>query len=175
MRRPYWLNRYAQATTNPFLHVEDYVHAIIIFITKNRMTENEEICWLLNVQSPKKGNSKVTHTLWWSTKSVNPIWRPFTFTQFFMYALPIKDLRKIATLFTSHSNNIWLIDAAKDKMLMFFSWRFKHNTTHWFGSHTGMKNYFQIAWETMNVNNIRGMKLLYTKRDKNGRDKMLHR
>ena len=63
MRRPYWLNRSVQATTNPFLQVEDYVHTTIISITENKMVENEEICYSEMCNRLKKGNSEMTHAL----------------------------------------------------------------------------------------------------------------
>ena len=91
---------------------------------------------------------------------------PLTCTPFLTYAFPIKDLRKIAILLASRSK-----DATEDKILMRLSKRFKHSTTHLFNSHIGMKYYFNMSWRIVKVNNIRGMKLLYTNINNIGRDK----
>ena len=58
-------------------------------------------------------------------------------------------------------------------MSMGFSERFRHNTIHWFNSHTGMKYYFDMSWRTVKANNIRGMKLLYTNMNNIRRDKVI--
>ena len=108
------------------------------------------------MQSLKKCNSEMTHALWWTTKSMNPILRLFTSTQFLTYAFPIKDLKKIATIFASRSNNIQSINAAEDKMSMCFSWKFRHNTTNWFALHTGMKSYFQMHGEQWMLTTLKG-------------------
>ena len=62
-----------------------------------------------------------------------------------MYAFPIKGLRKIAILLASRSNCNCSKDAIEDNMSMHFSGRLKHNTTHWFNSHTRMKYYFDMS------------------------------
>ena len=88
-----------------------------------------------------------------------------------IYAFPIKDLRKIAILLVSCSKCNHSKDVADNKMSMCFFKRFRHSTTHWFNSHTGMKCYFHMSWRIVKVDSIRGMKLLYTNMNNIVRDK----